>query len=136
MALVEQRPAVVSIVAACGAVGLSRATLYRLRRPPAPTPVPSGPRAPSPRRLSDTERQRILDTLHEPEFADQPPAEVYATLLGRDVYVGSIRTMYRVLAEELATRLLRAGLHAVPDDGLAEHRGREVLALLGAAGAP
>jgi len=66
MALVEQRPAVVSIVAACGAVGLSRATLYRLRRPPAPTPVPSGPRAPSPRRLSDTERQRILDTLHEP----------------------------------------------------------------------
>jgi len=118
MALVEQRPAVVSIVAACGAVGLSRATRYRLRQPPTPSPVPSGPRAPSPRRLSDAERQRVLDTLHDPEFADQPPAEVYATLLGRDVYIGSIRTMYRVLAEAGEVRERRnvraAQVHPMP----------------------
>jgi putative transposase len=56
-------------------------------------------RVASPRRLDDAERQEILDTLHLPEFADQPPAEVYATLLGRGKYIGSIRTMYRVLAE-------------------------------------
>jgi putative transposase len=54
--------------------------------------------APSPRRLDDVERQHILDTLHLPEFADQPPTEVYAALLGRGVYLASIRTMYRVLA--------------------------------------
>jgi putative transposase len=60
--------------------------------------------APSPRRLDDAERQHILDTLHRPEFADQPPTEVYAALLGRGVYLASIRTMYRVLAEAGETR--------------------------------
>jgi putative transposase len=56
-------------------------------------------RAPSPRRLDDVERQHVLDTLHLPEFVDQPPTEVYAALLGRGIYLASIRTMYRVLAE-------------------------------------
>jgi putative transposase len=56
-------------------------------------------RASNPRRLDEVERQRIIDTMHLPEFADQPPTEVYATLLGRGVYLASIRTMYRVLAE-------------------------------------
>jgi putative transposase len=55
-------------------------------------------RAPNPRRLDEVERQRLLDTMHLPEFADQPPTEVYATLLGRGIYLASIRTMYRVLA--------------------------------------
>lgn len=98
MALVEQREAYVPVFVACQALGLSRATLYRARRP-APPPAPSKPRPSPPRRLSDEERQRILDVLHSPEFADQPPAEVYATLLERGEYIASIRTMYRVLAE-------------------------------------
>ncbi len=97
MALIEQSDGV-PIDAACHALSISRATLYRSRRPP-PEPKPAVARAPSPRRLSDEERQRILDVLHEPEFVDQPPTEVYATLLGRGVYLGSIRTMYRILAE-------------------------------------
>jgi putative transposase len=100
MQLVEHRDPDVSVSAACLALNVSRASLYRSRRPPAP---PASRRvrvrAASPRRLSDAERQEILDTLHLPEFADQPPAEVYATLLGRGKYIGSIRTMYRVLAE-------------------------------------
>lgn len=99
MALVEQRESCVPVVVACQALGLSRATLYRARRPAPPPPVPSKPRPSPARRLSDEERQRILDILHSPEFADQPPAEVYATLLSRGEYTGSIRTMYRVLAE-------------------------------------
>jgi transposase InsO family protein len=55
-------------------------------------------RAPSPRRLSDVERQTVLDVLHSEEFVDQPPPEVYARLLSRGVYLASIRTLYRVLA--------------------------------------
>lgn len=98
MALVEQREACVPVFVACQALGLSRATLYRARRP-APPPAPSKPRPSPSRRLSDEERQRILDVLHSPEFADQPPAEVYAALLERGEYTASIRTMYRVLAE-------------------------------------
>ncbi len=103
MAIIEEHGASVPVQAACDALNVSRATLYRSRRPRA-EPKPARVRAPSPRRLDDRERQHILDTLHEPEFADQPPTEVYATLLGRGIYLASIRTMYRILAEALSAR--------------------------------
>lgn len=87
----------VSMVAACAAVGASRATLYRGTRP-VPPRAPRQ-RAPNPRRLGDDERQAIVDAMHSPEFVDQPPMEVFAKLLSRGVYLASIRTFYRVLAE-------------------------------------
>jgi putative transposase len=92
----------VSVVAACAALGLSRASLYRdtslLRRPPRlDRPV-------SPRRLPDDERRALVEVLNSPEFSDQPPAEVYATLLSRGLYLASIRTMYRVLVERGETK--------------------------------
>jgi putative transposase len=86
----------VPIVQACAALGISRATLYRQTQPAKPATPPM--RAPSPRRLSDPERQAVLDVLHSEEFVDQPPTEVYARLLSRGVYLASIRTIYRVLA--------------------------------------
>ena len=95
--LVEQRDEVVPLNAACYALDVSRASLYRARHPVAPSQNVRQ-RAPSPRRLDEVERQRLLDTMHLPEFADQPPTEVYASLLGRGIYLASIRTMYRVLA--------------------------------------
>ena len=98
MDLVEDHvdPAV-SLVVACAALGVSRATLYRATCPPSPPAVRQ--RAPSPRRLCTEERHAIRDVMHTPEFVDQPPMEVFATLLSRGVYLGSIRTIYRVLAE-------------------------------------
>jgi len=87
----------VSVVQACVAVGLSRATFYRSNAPP--TPVSKRPRAPSPRRLAAAERAALITVLHSEEFVDQPPFEVFATLLSRGVYLASIRTMYRLLAE-------------------------------------
>lgn len=86
----------IPIAQACAALGISRATLYRNTQLAAPAALHA--RVPSPRRLSDTERQAVLDVLHSEEFVDQPPAEVYATLLSRGVYLASIRTLYRVLA--------------------------------------
>ena len=85
--------------ALCASVGLSRASFYRrwptvAVAPTAPRPV----RAPSPRALAPVERQAILDTLHSERFVDQSPAEVHATLLEEQQYLGSVRTMYRVLA--------------------------------------
>ena len=97
MILVEQRDKVVPLRAACDALEVSRASLYRARRPRAPSQNVRQ-RARNPRRLDEVERQRLLDTMHLPEFADQPPTEVYASLLGRGIYLASIRTMYRVLA--------------------------------------
>ena len=43
----------------------------------------------------------VLDLLHAPRFADQAPAEIYASLLDEGVYHCSIRTMYRVLGQNL-----------------------------------
>jgi len=86
---------------ACRAVGLSRATLYRGRRPAAvarPRPTP-------PRALGPLERQGVLDLLHT-RFIDQAPAQVHATLLDEGTYLCSPRTMYRVLdaAHEIKER--------------------------------
>jgi putative transposase len=107
---------IIPITAACDALGLSRATAYRWTQPPAPPAL--WQRSPSPRRLGEAERTLLLDTLHAPEFADQPPTEVYATLLSRGVYLASIRTMYRLLAEQGETKERRnqrsPGPHAKP----------------------
>ena len=92
------------IGASCAALGLSRASLYRRRKrrvapPSAPARRPSPPRA-----LEPETRQAVLDLLHAPRFADQAPAEIYATLLDEGRYHCSIRTMYRILHANSAVR--------------------------------
>lgn len=87
----------VSVNAACAALGASRATVYR-GTSVAPPPALREPAA-NPRRLSDGERQAIVDVMHGPEFVDQPPMEVFGKLLSQGIYLASIRTIYRVLAE-------------------------------------
>ncbi len=102
-AVVPCRPATGLTAAACDALGLSRATVYRHRARRA------GPRArhlqtsPDPR-AEPEERQTVLDLLREPRFADLAPAEVYATLLDEGVYHCSIRTMYRILDDHAEVR--------------------------------
>lgn len=87
----------VSVNAACAALGLSRATMYRSTSPDTPPAVRE--RRANPRRLSDDERKAIVDVMHAPEFVDQPPMEVFGKLLSQGIYLASIRTIYRVLAE-------------------------------------
>ena len=48
--------------------------------------------------------------LHAPRFADQAPAEIYATLLDEGIYHCSIRTMYRVLDQNNEVRERRQQL--------------------------
>lgn len=106
----------VSIVQACAALGLSRATLYRQTQLAQLPIVPV--RGPSPRQLTEVERQAVLDEMHSQEFVDQPPQEVFARLLSRGVYLASIRTIYRILAAhgESAERRAQRGpmKHAKP----------------------
>lgn len=84
----------VGVFAACLALGASRASYYRSRKPrPAPKPRPKPARA-----LTDIERALVLSTLNSDAFMNKAPAQVFAKLLEDGVYVCSTRTMYRVLA--------------------------------------
>jgi putative transposase len=89
---------------ACAALNVPRASVYRQRaRLVRPSEVRRS--RPSPRRaLTVVERQTVLDLLRAPRFADQAPAEVYASLLDEGVYLCSIRTMYRILAASQEVR--------------------------------
>ena len=91
----------VGLPSVCQALGVSRATLYRRRG--RGEKVPS-PRAPSPRALSGEQRQAVRGALYSPAFIDKAPREVYATLLDEGQYLCSVRTMYRILGEDQASR--------------------------------
>lgn len=100
MRLVAERPEALTISAACAAVELPRATYYRNQ---SADPAPSRVRR-SHRRLSDSERQDVLETLTSERFRDQVVREVWAQLLDEGTYLCSIRTMYRILEENQAVR--------------------------------
>lgn len=97
---------------ACRALGASRASVYRRRRPPRVRQP--RPRRPPPRALSDTERAGVLEQLNSPRFVDCSPAQVWATLLDEGTYLASERTMYRLLAGDGPVRDRRAQLSHPP----------------------
>jgi putative transposase len=90
-------------VAACTALGVSRASLHRPRNPPLPLPEPWCRPSP-PRALTAEEHAIVLGHLHAERFQNRSPAEVYSTLLDEGVYGCSIRTLYRILDGEGETR--------------------------------
>lgn len=71
-----------------------------------------------PRALSKEERIQIVKTLDSQEFCDQPPLEVYHTLLERGENLCSISTMHRILRENQQSSERRdqrsAQHHAIP----------------------
>jgi putative transposase len=79
---------------------MSRATLYRRRRPAgAPEPARRRERrAPPPRALGPDERAQAVALLHSERFVDRAPAQIVATLLDEGQYLCSVRTLYRILA--------------------------------------
>lgn len=87
---------------ACRALSVPRASFYRWRQPP--VEQPAAPRKPSPRSLSNEERQQVLDLLHSPRFVDLSPAQVVATKLDEGEYLCSVRTMYRILKQQHEVR--------------------------------
>jgi len=91
----------VGVQPACEALGVSRATLYRRRRPsdgqPQPRPTPA-------RALDAEEREAVLEHLCSERFIDRSPGEVAATLLDEGEYLCSERTMYRILAASAPVR--------------------------------
>jgi len=76
--------------------GVSRATATRKPSTPAPaqTPVPEPAN-----KVSPQGRAHILATANSERFVDLPPVQIYAQLLDEGIYLCSISTFYRVLAE-------------------------------------
>ena len=91
----------VGLARACRVMNVDRAAVYRTRAAArhlhAPRPAPL-PRCRPPLAFSEVEKLRVLDTLNSERFADCSPRQTYATLLDEGVYLGSVRTMYRLLA--------------------------------------
>ena len=93
----------VGTAAACRAMGVPRATLYRRRKPSPPKMVDQSKRR-QPRALDDGERREVLDLLHSSRFVDKSPTSVYAKLLDEGTYHCSPRTMYRILHDSSEVR--------------------------------
>jgi putative transposase len=109
-AVVALAPVSGMTAAICAAVGVSRATVERRRSCLAAPPVIARPRPKPVRALTAPQQQVVLDLLHAPRFADQAPAEIYATLLDEGVYYCSIRTLYRILEQNGEVRERRQQL--------------------------
>ena len=67
-------------------------------------PVPPGPLLDPVNKLTVLERLRILEVLTSARFVDLAPLQVYAQLLDEGVYLCSVSTMYRVLADNRQVR--------------------------------
>jgi transposase InsO family protein len=90
------------VQAACEEAGISLRTYRRWtkggevhgdRRPTAVRPTPLN-------KLSEVERQAILDVCHEDEYASLPPTQIVPRLLDQGVYLGSESSFYRILKAE------------------------------------
>jgi len=97
--LVDERTDTLTVAEACASVALPRGTYYRSK-----SLVEVTTRRRSPRRLTDVERQHVLETLTSERFGDQSVRQVWAQLLDEGRYLCSVRTMYRILEENQAVR--------------------------------
>jgi putative transposase len=82
-------------------IKLSRASFYRHSKPAANRkmkPDVASLKHTSPRSgISETEKEKILETLCQERFVDKSPREIFATLLDDGVYFCSVSSMYRIL---------------------------------------
>ena len=103
----------ISLAWLSAALGVDRSAIYRHRWKQNPEIGPPDrilrrPKQRPFRSLSDEEESQILSACHSARFVDKAPQEIYATLLDEGVYLGSVRTMYRILAKHEEVRERRA----------------------------
>lgn len=100
MNFAEQLAEDVGTKAACAALDVPRATIYRrraARRDPCTSPRA---RRASKRALTQDERREVIAELNAKHHADLAVPQVYAQLLDKGRYLCSARTMYRILEEQ------------------------------------
>lgn len=86
---------------ACKELGISQRTLQRWRdeRTPLEDQRPIVKRPTPKNKLSEEERETIIQTVNHPEFKSLPPSQIVPRLADEGVYIASESTMYRVMKE-------------------------------------
>ena len=106
----------VGVRPACGGLAIAHASYYRWKDK---CVKPEKKYTPPPLSLSLKEREKVLDILHDRQFVDMAPQEVYHALLDGGRYLCSVRTMYRILEAHSEVRerrnQLRHPSHAKPE---------------------
>jgi len=85
----------VGVSCACESLGLGRSTYYARLRPRTPR---NATQRPTPKRaLSSAEQERAIAIATSEEYVDKAPATIVASLLDKEEYICSERTLYRIL---------------------------------------
>jgi len=106
--LIKEHGDELGVAELCDAFGEPRSSWYRWN-----SPQPSSPamqQRSSPRKLSISEEQEVLDIMNTQRFQDMAPGEIHATLLDEGIYLCSERTMYRILERNQENRQRRQSL--------------------------
>ena len=104
MSAAEQLAQDVGTSKACDALDVSRASLYRQRDRQTTPARDAAPKRRSSRALPESEREQVRQALYSERFMDKSPYQVYARLLDDGEYLCSVRTMYRILADDNASK--------------------------------
>lgn len=81
-------------------LGLNERTLQRWRTVDGGDDRRRGPNTAPGNKLTDEERENVLQIVNSPEFRDLPPNQIVPMLASRGVYFASESTSYRILREE------------------------------------
>lgn len=95
----EALQAGVGLTAACSRLGVSPRTVQRWRKPQSAEDRRCGPRTQPANRLSQAERQRVLQVANSEQYRDLSPKQIVPRLADEGQYVASESTFYRVLRE-------------------------------------
>jgi len=97
----EAHAAGAGLLSACGEIGICLRTLKRWRKAFLGDGGGHDRRKGSPRlvshNLSEEERQRILLTCNQAEYASLPPGQIVPALADQGIYIGSETSFYRVI---------------------------------------
>jgi putative transposase len=109
---------------ACEVLGLPARTVQRWREqgPEGGQDRRRGPRTPPANKLSEAERQRVLEVVHSAPYRDLSPKQIVPRLADEGLYLASESTMYRVLEEAGQNR------HRQPSKPRMHHKPQEHVA--------
>ncbi len=85
---------------ACAVLGVDPRTVQRWRKDGVGDDRRAGPKRPPGNKLTEAERQKVLDVVNTPEHRDLSPKQIVPRLADRGVYLASESTVYRVLRQE------------------------------------